>query len=81
MSRGVRRNALVKASERRGKKRPVLLGVNERLFAFRRERNDSFTVMSVRSDELPNIDDIRCLAAVPLLSRRHDHERFCASYR
>jgi hypothetical protein len=42
--------------------RLYLLGVNERLFAFRGERNDSFTVMSVRRDELPNIDDIRCLA-------------------
>jgi hypothetical protein len=46
--------------------RLYLLGVNERLFAFRGERNDSFTVMSVRRDELPNVDDIRCLADVNL---------------
>jgi hypothetical protein len=36
-------------------KRPSVLGVNERLFAFGLECNDSFTVMPVRRDELPNI--------------------------
>jgi hypothetical protein len=33
MSRGVRRDALVKASERPSKKRPTLLGVNESVAA------------------------------------------------
>jgi hypothetical protein len=35
-------------------------------FAFRRKRNDSFTVMSVRRDELPNVDDVRGLAGINL---------------
>jgi hypothetical protein len=35
-------------------------------FAFRRERDHIFRVMSVRRDELPNVDDIRCLAGVNL---------------
>jgi hypothetical protein len=58
VSRGVRRNALVKASERHPNGRLEVFGVNDGLFAFRPERNDKFAVMSAPRDELPHVDDI-----------------------